>query len=571
MKKMLNVNLEKINKNYFLILSIILIFLYLLPYIILQEDSKVYINDALDEIVWTSGLIFSHNHTYLSKSWDKKIPTIMNGLPRFSLSSDLNIYIQLFRFLEPFNVYVINQFLLRIIAFFGMFLLTKNHLLKYQSNDLYLMNLGTSLSFSFLPFWANFSASVAIVPLILFAFLNIRKKEYQFYNWLILIIAPFYSSLIYIGIFIILLFLFIITYDLFKSKSINKNLVLSLIIISITYIFVEHRLFQAMIINDSFLSHRVDFQQSNNLNFKGLIYVFMYILTLGHFHANPLTSPILILSLAISIILICKNIKNKKLDDTDHKILLIISFMCFSSILYALTMYEPYNALIKKTNVSLINSFQYNRFYFLFPALWHMIFFLSLFKMTQLTKKFRLLVIFLILSQLTIAIKNHELIINKGEPSFKDFFKEKQFEAIKNHINKPQNMYKVASIGLHPSISIYNGFQTIDGYVANYPLQYKHDFRRIIEKELEKSQKLKNHFDHWGSRCYLYSSEMYLNPDIDYIDNLDLDSTHLKKMGANYIFSSAKISNPKDNGLIYEKVFSNNTNFKKNIYLYRVK
>src|SRR5699024_9806710 len=78
----------------------------------------------------------------------------------------------------------------------------------------------------------------------------------------------------------------------------------------------------------------------------------------------------------------------------------------------------------------------------------------------------------------------------------------------KSYIGKETDTYKVGSAGLYPSIALYNGFYCIDGYSNNYSLEYKHEFRKIIENELNKNESLKAYFDDWGNRCYLFSSEI---------------------------------------------------------------
>ena len=93
-------------------------------------------------------------------------------------------------------------------------------------------------------------------------------------------------------------------------------------------------------------------------------------------------------------------------------------------------------------------------------------------------------------------------------PSFKQFYATAQFQEIEQYIGKPQSSYRVASIGIHPSIAQYNGFYTLDTYNNFYPLAYKHQFRKIIASELDKNPTLKKYFDTWGGRCYIFVSEL---------------------------------------------------------------
>lgn len=56
----------------------------------------------------------------------------------------------------------------------------------------------------------------------------------------------------------------------------------------------------------------------------------------------------------------------------------------------------------------------------------------------------------------------HEYSINKGEITYAEFFDTSLFEEIKKDIG--YNGEKVVAFGFHPSVLIYNGFTTIDGY-----------------------------------------------------------------------------------------------------------
>ena len=136
----------------------------------------------------------------------------------------------------------------------------------------------------------------------------------------------------------------------------------------------------------------------------------------------------------------------------------------------------------------------------------------------------KLITISILILQTLNSFKNHELIKNINfydNPNVESFFAKKQFSEIKNYINKPINSYRVASIGLHPSISLYNGFYTADGYFVNYPLEYKKKFRKIIEKELNKDKNLKSYYDNWGI-VYIYFhlslvvNTLYINLEIKF-------------------------------------------------------
>lgn len=213
---------------------------------------------------------------------------------------------------------------------------------------------------------------------------------------------------------------------------------------------------------------------------------------------------------------------------------------------------------------------QLERFHFLHPMFWYLLLGMALIIITNKWKIGKFISVAILIFQLGFIVKYHEILVNKNGPTFREFYDKDLFEEIKQTINKPLNTYKVISIGIHPAIAHYNGFYCLDGYCADYSLQHKHDFRKIISKELDKDSELKNYFDNWGSRCYAFSSEIkqdYLNPNPLPISNLGFDYEFLKEMGGDYIFSSAEIKNNQKIELL--KVFKNEESFWE-IYVYKV-
>lgn len=151
-------------------------------------------------------------------------------------------------------------------------------------------------------------------------------------------------------------------------------------------------------------------------------------------------------------------------------------------------------------------------------------------------------------------------------------FSPELFAEIKEYIGRPVNDYLVGSVGLYPSIPLYNGFYCIDGYSNNYNLKHKLDFRKIIEPELNKNEKLKVYFDDWGSRCYFFSNEIpfeyYINKSRGVVlKNFQVNTQALTEEGCEYLISSVEILN--NNSLKLEKVFENKDSVYK-IFLYKI-
>ena len=85
-------------------------------------------------------------------------------------------------------------------------------------------------------------------------------------------------------------------------------------------------------------------------------------------------------------------------------------------------------------------------------------------------------------------------------------------------------------------IAIMNNINTIDGYHNIYPLKYKFQFRKIIQKELENNSGLKKYYDNYGSRVYATLYHPF-NPK-----NIVLNFKEAKLIGADYVISKYPIN-----------------------------
>lgn len=162
-----------------------------------------------------------------------------------------------------------------------------------------------------------------------------------------------------------------------------------------------------------------------------------------------------------------------------------------------------------------------------------------------------------------------------SQPSLGEFYDKKLFDQIEGSIaNNKRNEYKIVCLGIFPSVLEYNGYHTLDSYIQEYPLSYKHQFREIISKELDKSEDLKDYFDNWGSRCYIFSSE--LNRDYLWgkerdgkVTNLEISTEKLKELDCSYIFSAVEIENHENLNLQLIGEYTTSESYW-NIYVYKV-
>jgi hypothetical protein len=160
----------------------------------------------------------------------------------------------------------------------------------------------------------------------------------------------------------------------------------------------------------------------------------------------------------------------------------------------------------------------------------------------------------------------------KGVLSYKSYYASGLFEKIKKYINRPQESYRVGCLDIEPAILLYNGFYTIDGYIPNYPLEYKKKFYKVIGKALEESDYYKDIYVNWGSKCYLFDGDqpwLLYNPKAP-ITRLHLDFDAFYDLGGRYLVSSHRIESNVTKKLEFLQDFTDDFTFW-HIYLYRVK
>lgn len=551
------IKLLKLEKTY-IILALLIIILWAAPYFILGDRAHLRVHDNMDSnIAWYQVL---NNSGLLFGSIKANIPQIINGhLSRNALYSEFYGIVQLFHFFPSVIAYGLNQLISRLIAFWGMYLLLKKYVVKDES----LIPVGAALTFALTPFWANGMASTLGMPLALWAFLNIRKREQTRASIITITLLPFYSTFM-LGFFFFLSAMGVFwLVDVIKTKKPRWRLFFSIAYMTAIYLAIEYRELLSLILSKE-KTNRSEFLESTSslaatfrLIFKNYVY--------GHNQDQAVFQNVIlpVSLIALVVVIVQKRWKQEKLFIWLHLANLLLS------VWYAFWWYKGWEPL--KEKFSLLNTFNFSRYHYLRPMIIYVLFAVSLQILWRLNKK---LVGVLVLLQLAVLVPTNDQIDYKHSPSFGQFYAVKEFSEIKKFIGKPVSDYRVVSIGLHPAVAQYNGMYTLDTYNNFYPLSYKHQFRKIIAPELAKSKTLRSYFDNWGGRCYIFVSELgehyqFSKHTKKVIHHLDLNTNLLKKMGGDYVLSAVPIENAQEEQLTLEKVFTDKAAYWK-IYLYKV-
>ncbi|WHY73593.1 DUF6044 family protein [Fictibacillus enclensis] len=556
---------NQLKETQYLTAAVIVLLIYLSPLFILGDNAHIRVHDNMDSnITWYKEL---NESGQLFGPLNAVIPQVINGVPRDAFDSEFSGIVWLHTLFPSMLAYAFSQAITRVIAFIGMYLLLRKHFIKEEG--LAVLRVGASLAFALTPFWPSGMLSTLGMPLALWAFLNIRNRTSGWKEWLVLFCLPFYSSFV-LGFFFFLAFMTLLwMIDVYRSRQWNGRFLLSIIFMAGMYLLTEYRLVFSLLLpqpptnRNEFDESVLDGPSSMKLMLKNFLLGHTHVMTIHTYFILPL------------LIMVLWNLikENKWRNEKTFVYLMILNVLL--SVWYGFWFYKGWEPI--KAHISLLRTFNFSRFHFLHPLLWYLLFAIGLrifWKGGGKGKKAA--VVFLIL-QLTLLFTLNEEVRYRiaGYPSFKEFYSVQLFKKIDTYIGKPKSSYRVASLGLHPAIAQYNGFYTVDTYNNFYPLSYKHQFRSIIAKELDKSPKLKSYFDHWGGRCYLYSAELgehydYEKTSTKQIHQLQLNIQAFKKLGGRYIFSAVPVKNAKQDHLVLKKVFTDPHSVWK-IYLYQTR
>ncbi|HET7577643.1 MAG TPA: DUF6044 family protein [Bacillales bacterium] len=578
-----------IRKRIWMILALFFIIVYLSPLLILGKDAHVRVHDQLDStVVWykilaDSGKIFAAN--------DAPIPNIMNGLPRESLGSQFKLWVLLFVWFPPFVAYTINAALLRLVAFFGMYLLLTKHVLSRNSSPTVrseslpdsgdaFIKAGASLCFALLPFWLPGCLSIAGIPLATYAFLNFRKREATQKDWLIIVLLPFASSFILSFFFFLAVMGVIWLIDWVKTRHSNWRLFSAIAIMTAVYLAKDYRLVLGVLLGHGFTPHRVEFDRGHSTLVHTLKHALLNFAE-GQTHTYTIQYVVILwVALFFFFWAVFKwflrlRAAHAPIDQNEKKLVIMVFLTGAFALWYNLWYWQGLFPL--KATFKIAREFNFARLMFLNPILWYLIFAVCLVLITTKWKRAgKPIAMVLLAIQLVVLFKhNHEPKYRGYDmPSWREFYSPKLFHSIQDFIGLDPSTYRVVSIGIHPSISQYSGFYTLDSYVTLYPLEYKHKFRQIIAPELAKNKTLRSYFDDWGSRCYIFVDELgknyfFYKSKHKIIHHLDLNTKAMKNMGGKYILSAVKIANARDNHLKLLHIFENQVSIWR-IYLYQV-
>lgn len=576
------------NVKIYLFIGLFLVSLGFLPFLILGNDIPVLYHDQLDGEIFT----YIFQAKYLFQNVDS-IPELMGGVSKTSLTPPSLLTVFLFKMGSPIFAFLLNYFLVKVVAFVGMFLLLEHASSKQPQTKKdfipHILCLGVSLLFSFLPHMTLYGLSIAGIPLLVYCIIMIDQKKLRL-PYLGIAVYGLSSSLVLVGYAILgCLLLGIILQLLRKNKSLANVFTKVFIVLLFIYLATNLSLLKQIFLgNSGILTHKEELVL-NGMNFwTGFQSVFMQ----DTLHAASFQTYLILPAVVISLLGFLRYQKvDKDLRKSYGTLWVLFTSTIVIALVYALLHWHPV-AQLRNEIGGFVKYVQFDRFYWFYPVLWYLILY-SILNILYLESKTKdkvvsgllfsigtllcLLMSFIVFQRSDFKKSIYELlqVPSSSSITWSEYYGLDVFPDIVEYIGKPQETYRVASIGLEPSVSLFHGFYTMDGYSNNYSLEYKKKFRSIIGDELEKNEQLRLLFDQWGNRCYLYTAELgeALVVRKDTLRNISLPDYNyelMKEFNCEYIISAVEIDITTDAPIELRTTFDHPDSFYK-IWLYKMK
>ncbi|SFU64947.1 DUF6044 family protein [Butyrivibrio sp. M55] len=564
---------QKVFKNWYFLVVLGIVVLQLAVFLIAgKSHTFIGVHDNLD-IHITDYKLLKDNNAFFSQG--KTIP-LLGGIDRNFLLSEFYAYSWLYMILPNFAAYITGYFLKIFIALFSGILLGKDIFGdKYKRYEWAVVLF--SFIYGLLPLYPAFSFSFASLPLLVFIIRRLKNSGKKIY-YLLAFLYPTLSYFTFFGPFILGYIFIYFIYLWVKEKKINFRIFTAMILMSVSYILIEYRLF-ALIFGSGQATIR-DTMVIDDLSASEIIFSIFNVFVNNIFHCEDLhrvvVLPLFVISfIAINLGYIRRKELKRALTDPFNLVFLFIVANC---IIYGLYNNHAVRTLFE-TLVPPLKGWQFNRTIFFNPLLWYAEALIAMVRLSDyiafnvgeksrlnailpfIPKAVTLLVLLSVMGTQslyndffnTCYVNTWEAL--KGQKSetlsYGDFFSTELFEKIKKDIDY-NGEYSVA-YGFHPAVLSYNEIATLDGCLSYYYQSYKDSFRNVIAPSLSESEEARNYYDDWGARAYIFSGSDYgiWNPvrTVDVEDKrLLIDRSAFEQLNGKYVFSRIEISNGDEAG-----------------------
>lgn len=481
-----------------------------------------------------------------------RVESIFNGVPRCGLTTNVLLHTNIYNLLPLHAAYSLILLISALSGYIAFFLLARE--INGGSRGGW-PGVLVALCYAVTPFYpaAPFTpAAIAVGATVLIRTLRGRAG---LLDALIMGCIPFFAD-VAMGEFVLAVgFGAAGAYAAFARRwRAIRDLIVLMIPFGVMVVITDYRLFYEVLIANTFVPHRVEYDQATSGLAVELPRALHRILR-GQYHTPVSAYPWF-------VVLVGAGMVTGGLTRARRIVPLVLLCGVIVLIPTFTALYLSFRGDLPAGNpaTALVRSFNLSRLLVLLPLLWCLAAWYSLSMLTAHRALFLLGALCAILYFGSYWTTTSYVDRKDWVMSYEKFMSHELFDDIREAIGRDPSSYRVVNVGMHPSIAQSNGFYTLDGYVAYYPLEYKHRFRRIVIGEIQKSFAVRVYFDRFGSRCYVLSSELgrdFVNTKEEdrRIRDLAIRTRPLYGMGGRYVFSAVEIENHEEIGLRLFDVF----------------
>ncbi|MCM1100303.1 MAG: DUF6044 family protein [Clostridium sp.] len=540
-------------------IGILELVILLLPNLSLGEGSVFVIHDQWDESMMNYVLTARHPMEGL-------IPEMLGGISAGGLAPAAVFFVPLYQLLPPFWAFLCTYALMMLCGFMGMYAAVK------ELTDSSLLSALAAGIFGMLPLYPIYGLSQSGIPLALYAFVCLYKKKRIPLSLALVILFGGSSHLVCTGYVVLAFAVLAMCVTALRGKF-SKWFGLGFVCLLLTYVLTNLNLLAEFLLGRSpggapaYVSHREEMVNGAEPFWNTVKEVFLH----SSQHAPAYHEGLILPILAVLVIggfcyaKMERSVKNRYLMALCGMVILALI-----AVFYGICRSEV-AAAWKNGMSGFLRYFQAERFYWIYPAGWYLEFALAFSVPWTAAKQSRRMLPALCAATALLILPTADKVLydsyfymnvnqrNNGSGitgyiSWESWYAEELMGRIEEAIGRDPAEYRVAHLGISPAPALMHGFYTVDGYSNNYPLEYKHAFRRVIAGELDKNAEMAVYFDTWGSRCYLFNAQTgnyWMLPKGNGVvyEGLDLDMEALADLGCEYLLSGAEIADAERMGL----------------------
>ncbi len=560
-------------------LGLLGILVIMAPYFLLGQDSVVTYHDQLDgELI---AYILQARHLFRGNI----LPEFMNGASKTALTLPAPFFVLFFLGGNAYWALTAMALLEKMCGFLGMYLLVREFVEEKW------IAAGTGFLYGCLPFLPVYGMSQFGIPMLLWCMLQLRKGSHMLAAWCYAAFYALSSSLVLAGFGILGMGLLWILWDwaVRKQAAGAKRLLTAWLLMLGIYIAENCRLLgQLLGLGEEFISHKSVYEHSA----VPFGQVFLQSFLKGEQHSrdsHTLFLGIIFLSLAAGLALrhrLFRDGRGQSHTASFVKKLQIMGICLGCNVFFCVTtaIWNSGAGVFLRSRLFVLGAVQIDRLLWMAPCMWYLAAACGMglawnvwlqagrreengrTGLARLAAGLWVLVFAAAAGVTGIWLllagdfkSNLQKLRNPEYPmlSYQDYYALGVMEQVKEFLGEASGQepeaYRVVSLGIAPAVALYHGFYCLDGYSNNYSLAYKEQFRRVIAPELEKSDYLREYYDGWGNRCYLFSAEIpgYVTVEKNgfFFQDYCLDTKALYEMGGRYLLSAAYILNAEELGL----------------------